>query len=394
MKVLFGVSGGIAAYKTPEFVREFVLGGHEVEIIMTKAAEQIVSPLVLSTLAKRKIWGQDDFLSAEDGWKIPHITLPEWADVIVVAPCSAETLSNIAAGRAESLLSASVLSAGLKPVVVCPAMNYKMLDNPATISNISALRDRGIIVVEPESGHLACGDDGRGRLPRVESVVEEVKRAYQLSKGQKLMLGKKVLVTAGATVEPIDPVRFISNASSGKMGSAIAATARRRGAEVKVIMGHSSVPPVYGVEVIKVERAEEMQDAALANLDWADIIVCAAAVSDYRPSAVSGKKIKREGKESMTLELVRNPDIAAELGKRKKAGQILVGFALETDDIIANALKKMKSKNLDMIIANDTSSLGADNCSAMLIVSGEKESKTVCSGNKEDIANGLWDAIC
>ena len=392
-KILLGVSGGIAAYKAPEILRAFIKAGHEVEVILTEAAEQLVSPLALATLADRKIWRQSDFLSAEYGWKIPHISLTKWADVLVIAPCTAETLSGLATGRAESLLSASALAVPEnKPVVIFPAMNSAMLSNAATAENIRVLIQRGIFLVDPDKGMLACKTEGKGRLPSSEVIVEETQRAvYMRGNERRLMRGKKVLITAGATREHIDPVRFISNVSSGKMGSALAKTAWRRGAEVRLILGMHTVPPVYGVETIDVISANDMLKAVLENLEWADIIVKAAAVSDYRIEKPSAQKIKREGKNALSIDLVQNPDIAFEVGGRKREGQILVGFALETNDMIDNAVSKMKRKNMDKIIANSADALGADE-NAVVIIS-RNGSQVSLAGNKEDVADGLWDAL-
>jgi phosphopantothenoylcysteine decarboxylase/phosphopantothenate--cysteine ligase len=393
-RILFGVSGGIAAYKAPEISRAFIKEGHEIEIILTEAAEQFVSHLALATLVKKKIWRQSDFLSSEFGWRIPHINLSKWADVLVIAPCTAETLSNIASGRAESLLSATALAvAGHKPVVVFPAMNSNMLSNAATVENIRILGQRGVFVIDPDIGMLACGDEGRGRLPSPEVIVEETRRAVYIKspKPHKLMLGKKVLITSGATQEYIDPVRFISNASSGKMGAALARTAWRRGAEVRVILGAHSVSPGHGVDTIDVISASDMLIAVLENLGWADIVVKAAAVSDYRAETQSDEKIKREGKSVLSINLVQNPDIAFEVGRLKREDQVLIGFALETNNPINNSIAKMQRKNMDRIIVNGVRALGADINDVTMI---RRDGSLVSfDGSKEDIANGLWDDL-
>jgi phosphopantothenoylcysteine decarboxylase/phosphopantothenate--cysteine ligase len=393
-KILLGASGGISAYKVPDILRAFINAGQEIEIILTEAAERFVSPLVLATLAGRKIWRQSDFLSDECGWKIPHISLSKWADVLVIAPCTAETLSNIASGRAESLLSAAALAVPEdKPVVLFLAMNSKMLSNAATVENMKILKQRGVFIVEPDSGMLACGEEGKGRLSSPEVIIEETRRAIYLRKSEpsKLMCGKKVLITSGATQEYIDPVRFISNASSGKMGAALARTAWRRGAEVRVVLGAHSTSPIHGVETIDVITASDMLKAVLENLEWADIIVKAAAVSDYRVESPSEEKIKREGKNLLSIGLFQNPDIAFEIGKLKRENQIIIGFALETSHMIDNAIAKMKHKNMDRIIVNGVSALGSDtNVVEMIRRDGSLVS---FAGSKEDIANVLWDDI-
>ncbi|MCL2147233.1 MAG: bifunctional phosphopantothenoylcysteine decarboxylase/phosphopantothenate--cysteine ligase CoaBC [Synergistaceae bacterium] len=393
-RILLGVTGGIAAYKAPEVTRAFIKEGHEVEIILTEAGEQFVSPLALATLLEKKIWRQSDFLSSGYGWQIPHISLSRWADVLVIAPCTAETLSGLASGRAESLLSATALALPeYKPVVVFPAMNTNMLSNAATVENMRILNQRGIFVIDPDSGMLACGEEGRGRLPSPEDIIEETRRAVYIksSEPHKLMLGKKVLITSGATQEYIDPVRFISNASSGKMGAALARTAWRRGAEVRVILGAHTASPVHGVNTIDVISAYDMLIAVLENLEWADIIVKAAAVSDYRAENLSDEKIKREGNSVLSVNLIQNPDIAFEIGKLKRDDQILVGFALETDNMIENAVAKMKRKNMDRIILNGVRALGADINDVTLI--RRNGSNVSFDGSKEDIANGLWDDL-
>ena len=393
-KILLGVTGGIAAYKAPEISRAFIKEGHEIEIILTEAAEQFVSPLALATLLDKKIWRQSDFLSSEYGWRIPHISLSKWADVFVIAPCTAETLSNVASGRAESLLSATALAMPVhKPVVVFPAMNSNMLSNIATVENMRMLIQRGVFVIDPDCGMLACGVEGSGRLPSPEVIMEETRRAFYIRNGEphKIMLGKKVLITSGATQEYIDPVRFISNASSGKMGAALARTAWRRGAEVRVILGAHTTSPVHGVDTIEVISAHDMLIAVLENLEWADIIVKAAAVSDYRVENPSDEKIKREGKSILSLDLVQNPDIAMEIGKQKREDQILVGFALETNNPLDNAIAKMKRKNMDRVIVNGVRALGADINDVVMI--RRNGSHVSIDGSKEDIANGLWDDL-
>jgi phosphopantothenoylcysteine decarboxylase/phosphopantothenate--cysteine ligase len=271
-------------------------------------------------------------------------------------------------------------------------MNTAMLSNAATAENMRVLGQRGIFVIDPDSGMLACGTEGKGRLPSPEVIIEETQRAICIrSSLSNAMVGKKVLITAGATQEYIDPVRFMSNVSSGKMGAALAKTAWRRGALVKVILGAHSIAPIYGVETIDVLSADDMLKAVLENLEWADIIVKAAAVSDYRVETTSSEKIKREGVNVLSLNLVQNPDIALEIGKQKRDDQILVGFALETSDIIKNAILKMERKNLDLILVNGLAAFGADTNSVVIIK--RNGSQTSFAGSKEDIANGLWDDL-
>ena len=390
-KILFGISGGIAAYKAPDLLHGWIKAGCEVETILTKSAEQFVSPLVLATLSKRRVWREEDFLSSERGWQIPHISLTDWADVFVVAPCTGNVLRIAAEGDSETLLGAALL-ANDKPLVLFPAMNCKMLANPAAKENINKLTDRGAVVVDPDSGPLACGYDGKGRLPRQNVVNDYVFRALYKNKDMK---GLRVLVTAGPTHEYIDPVRFLSNPSSGKMGFEIARAAWYRGAEVTLVSGPVSLVPPAGVSVVNVTSAQQMYEACMDEAADADIIIKAAAVGDFRVQEESAQKIKRKKGEDLVLSLVQNRDIAAELGRVKKPGQILVGFAAETQDLAANAQKKMASKNLDIIAVNDVLAKGAgfacDTNSITVMARGCPDVK--CSGGKDEVADALLDAV-
>ena len=383
-KILLCITGGIAAYKIPSLVRLIRKSDCEVEIILTKSAKNFVAPMALETLSGRKVWTDDDF----DG-QIPHIRLSQWADVLVVAPCTANTIAKIAHGMADNLLTSTVIASG-RPVLIFPAMNEKMFGNPATQSNIETLKARGFRVVQPSSGSLACGDSGKGRMPEPDEILHEILRALCVQD----MAGKKVLVTAGPTHEYIDPVRYISNPSTGKMGSAMARSAWYRGADVRIIVGPVQVDS-WGMEQIHVTSANEMMSAVISNLPWADYIVKAAAVGDYRAKEISGLKIKREGKDSLTLELVSNPDIAAEAGKLKRDSQVLIGFAAETDRISENAKSKLLRKNLDFILANDVtekdSGFASDTNTLRLISSSGSEE--IFSGLKEEISFDVWSRI-
>jgi phosphopantothenoylcysteine decarboxylase/phosphopantothenate--cysteine ligase len=382
------VTGGIAAYKIPDLVSSLKKLDCEIETAMTRAAETLVSPLAVSTLSGRKAWLEDDFLSSSRGFEIPHISLADWAEVVVVAPCTANTAFGTAHGRASSIVEAALL-ATRAPVLLFPAMNSHMFDNPATRRNLSILAERGVRVVDPEYGVLACGYEGKGRLPETGVILEEIFRALS---PRRDMTGKRVLVTAGPTREYLDPVRFISNPSSGKMGLAMARTAWYRGAEVRVILGPvASVESRHGLEIQNVESAVEMRDAVMENLAWADCVVKAAAVGDYRASNVAGHKIKREsGGLSLTLE--QNPDIAAEAGAAKRSGQFLIGFAAETDDLVKNARAKMERKGLDLILANDVSDpaggFGSDSNTVRMI--SRSGGETTISGTKEEVADAVW----
>ncbi|MBQ7220412.1 MAG: bifunctional phosphopantothenoylcysteine decarboxylase/phosphopantothenate--cysteine ligase CoaBC [Synergistaceae bacterium] len=384
--ILLGISGGIAAYKIPQLVRLITKARCQAEIIMTDSAQQFVTPMTLGTLSGRKVWTDSDFDSS-----IPHIRLPQWAEVLVIAPCSANTLGKLAHGLADNLLTSAAIASAC-PVLVFPAMNEHMYENPATQENIAALKRRGIFVAEPESGALACGDSGKGRMPEPHEIMHEIFRALCVHD----MAGKHVLVTAGPTHEYIDPVRYISNPSSGKMGAAMAREAWYRGADVKIIAGPVDVDG-YGLSVKHVVSAQEMLEAVRADLEWADYVVKAAAVGDYRVKDYSDRKLKREGRDTLTLELVQNPDIAAEVGKLKREGQVLIGFAAETDNVNAHARDKLARKNLDYILANDVLASGSgfavDTNTLRLIPRDPSHPERVFTGLKEDVAFDVWSNV-
>lgn len=390
-KILFGVSGGIAAYKAPEILRTWVKAGCAVETILTEAAEQFVSPLVVSTLTGRRVWLERDFLSSEEGWKIPHINLTDWCDVFVIAPCTANVLRQCADGDAGTLLGAAMLACN-KPLILFPAMNSKMWDSPTTQRHMNHLLENGRQVVDPDAGMLACGYEGKGRLPANGVINAHVWRALYPCKD---MAGMKVLVTAGPTHEYIDPVRFISNPSSGKMGYEIARNAWYRGADVTLISGPTGLAPLDGVEMINVVSAEDMYNACVGAATDADVIVKAAAVGDFKAAAPQAQKIKREKQEKMTIELGQNKDISAELGKLKKPWQLLVGFAAETSDLVINAKKKIAAKNLDMIAVNDVLATGVGfACDTNKITIIDRDGRqTDVAGSKENVAEALLDAI-
>lgn len=390
-RILLGICGGISAYKAPEIAREFRKLEWDVEVTLSRAAERFVSPLVISTITGRKTWLEDDFLSEDEGWKIPHISLAEWADVVAVAPATASFLHKAANGDAEIILSA-VLLATRSPVLLFPAMNVFMWEHPAVKSNLLRCSELGYRVVEPGEGPLACGYEGKGRLPSIEVIREEILRTVSPVCD---LAGVKVLVTSGPTRESIDPVRFISNHSSGKMGSALARTAWYRGADVTMISGPVTEPVPYGVRLIPVVSAGDMFDAVMKEAASHDIIVKAAAVGDFSPAQISSRKIKREEDRNMTLEMVPNRDIAASLGASRKPGQFLVGFAAETDDPVVNATRKLNQKKLDLIVLNDIGSenpvFGSDSNAVRVI--GKEGVEVECSGSKEKVADVIWDCI-
>ncbi len=386
-KILLGITGGIAAYKIPALVRLIKKSNCEVEIILTDFAKNFVAPMTLETLAGRRVYTNENF-----DFSIPHIKLNDWAEIFVIAPCTANTLAKIAHGIADNLLTSAAIAAHC-PVLVFPAMNEHMFDNPATQENLKILSARGVHVVQPSEGDLACGVCGRGRMPEPNEIMFEIFRT--LSPFHDLA-GKKVLVTTGPTHEYLDPVRYISNPSTGKMGAAMARAAWYRGADVKIISGPVEINS-YGFEVVHVKSACEMLDAVKKNLSWADYIVKAAAVGDYRAKNFSSQKIKREGRDELTIELAQNPDIAAEVGKLKRDNQILIGFAAETQSLNDNARGKLERKNLDFILANDVSAPGAgfasDTNTLKLIPRNLNKEEKIYSGLKEDIAYEVWSDV-
>ena len=357
MKVALGVGGGIAAYKAAEIVRLLQDRGVRVQVVMTNAAQEFVRPLTFAALSGEKVI-TDLFGSGAETPNIDsaveHISVAQSIDALVVVPATADLLGKFANGLANDFLTTLFL-ATTAPVVIAPAMNVNMWENAATQANLRTLRERGIRIVEPDSGYLACGMMGPGRLAANEAIVTAVLEA--LGAGQELA-GETVLVTAGPTREPIDPVRYIGNRSSGKMGYAIAEAALRRGARVILVSGPTSLKPPSAAEVVNVQTAQQMRDAVLAHASEASIIIKAAAVADYRPKEAAGQKIKRQAGALLALELEGTTDILAELGKRKSARQLLIGFAAETQNVLENAREKLLTKSLDAIVVNDVSQPG------------------------------------
>jgi phosphopantothenoylcysteine decarboxylase/phosphopantothenate--cysteine ligase len=356
-KILLGVTGGIAAYKAATIIRLFVKEGAEVKVVMTPLAKEFITPLTLATLSKNPILV--DFFDPEDGRWNSHVDLGLWADVYLIAPATANTIGKMAAGIADNLLLTTYLSSRC-PVFLAPAMDLDMLAHPATVRNIATLKSFGNHVIEPGTGELASGLDGKGRMAEPEVIVKEIKEFFSKKKITELPLrGRKVFINAGPTVEPIDPVRYISNYSSGRMGIALADAAAAMGAKVTLVLGPSTLKPSNAlVNIVAVMTAAEMTEASEEAFRECDIAILAAAVADFTPETISGTKIKR-GSGEMLLRLKPTRDIAALLGSLKKKHQILVGFALETDDEVSNAISKLKKKNLDMIILNSLRDEGA-----------------------------------
>ncbi len=349
-KIIVGVTGSIAAYKACELVRNLVKKDAEVQVVMTKNASRFITPLTLQTLSGNRV--ADDAFDLEWESKIGHIHLADTTDLIVVAPASASFIGKLANGITDNLLTTVIVASKAK-VIICPAMNVNMYGNTLVSENIEKLKKAGYLVVEPYEGDLACGWEGKGRLADIEDISLEIEK--ELS--PKDLKGKKILITAGATREFIDPVRFISNPSSGKMGYSIAKAAWMRGGDVTLITGYAEIPAPYGVNTIRVESADEMYNAVMANMKGMDVIIKAAAVSDYKTSSKKTKKIKKTAK-SITLELTKTKDILKDIGSNKN-GTFLVGFAAESENISENSKKKLKNKNLDLIVANDIKQEGA-----------------------------------
>ncbi|GAB4229755.1 MAG: bifunctional phosphopantothenoylcysteine decarboxylase/phosphopantothenate--cysteine ligase CoaBC [Ekhidna sp.] len=349
-KILLAVCGSIAAYKTAFFVRLLKKEGAEVKVIMTESAKDFITPLTLSTLSKNPVF--TEYFDATSGEWNNHVELGLWADLMIVAPLSANTLGKMANGICDNLLLATYLSARC-PVLVAPAMDLDMYQHPSTQQNLKRLASFGNEIVEARDGELASGLSGQGRMAEPEELLEIVKKKFE--SGQRLA-GKRVLITSGPTFEAIDPVRFIGNHSSGKMGAAIAKVFKNHGADVTLISGPSQYLP-SGVTLVNVKSAQEMLDAATSHHANCDIVVFAAAVSDYRPANPVKEKIKKSSNK-LQIDLVKNPDIAAELGKKKKH-QFHVGFALETNNESVNAREKLKKKNFDLIVLNSLNDSGA-----------------------------------
>jgi phosphopantothenoylcysteine decarboxylase/phosphopantothenate--cysteine ligase len=348
-EIVLGVTGSIAAYKAVLLLRELTAAGAGVTVCLSGNAKHFVGPLTFRTLSGRPVL--DDLFDPQSDAAVEHVTIAERAHAVVVAPATANLLAKAAHGLADDALT-TLLLAARSPVIIAPAMDGGMWDHAAVSDNVATLRRRGVIVLEPEAGALASGLSGKGRLPETATIVEALRRALTPTRD---LVGDRVLITAGPTREPIDPVRYISNRSSGKMGYRLAAAAYRRGADVVLISGPTAIAPPSGVTFVPVETAEEMREAVLQHARRASIIVKAAAVADYRTKAPSNTKIK--GKRDLTLELTANPDILKEVAA-KAQGAFVVGFAAETNDVAANAQAKLESKKIDLLVVNDVSQPG------------------------------------
>jgi phosphopantothenoylcysteine decarboxylase/phosphopantothenate--cysteine ligase len=387
-KIILGVTGGIAAYKAAEFVRLLVREEAEVHVVMTRNAQEFVSPLTFQTLSKNPVISSLFSLIEEE--KIGHIALADRAEMIVILPATANIIGKIAHGIADDFLSTMVM-ASKAPVLFVPSMNVNMYESKALQENIETLSGRGFHFMEPGEGELACGWYGKGRLADLEEILEKMKDLFTL----KDLRGERILITAGPTQEPIDPVRFISNPSTGKMGYALAKMAKRRGAEVILITGVTFLPtPRKDIEVVSVRTAEEMRMTVLERAEDCTVVIKAAAVSDYRPKVTRQQKLKKTDI-PFTLELERTGDILEELGKRKRS-RVLVGFAAETEGLMVNAKKKLTNKNLDFIVVNDVTKPGVGfgtdtNQVRILYSSGEEEDLPLMS--KEEVSRLILDDV-
>jgi len=357
MRITLGVTGGIAAYKSAELVRRLQDEGHSIQVVMTRAAREFITPLTFAALSGQRVI-TDLFSNQPSGEgsldsAIDHIAVAQRTDLLLVAPATADILAKFARGVADDFLSTLYL-ANTAPVVVAPAMNVNMWQHAATQENVAMLRERGVHIVEPREGYLACGITGSGRLAELEEILTTVREALQ---AELDLAGETVLVTAGPTCEDIDPIRFLTNRSSGKMGYAVAAAAAKRGAKVLLVSGPTSLETPQGVERVDVRSAQQMQHAVQARFVGSTIAIFAAAVADYRPAEKADQKIKR-GQDSLTLQLEPNVDILASVA-REKGDRLVVGFAAETENVAENARKKLSQKNADLIVANDVSAEGA-----------------------------------
>lgn len=365
-KIVVGVTGGIAAYKACELVSRLKKRGHQVRVVLTEHACQFVQPLTFETLSGNQAYTD----SLDRKYEIGHVALAKWADLLLIAPATANCMAKMAAGIADDLLSTTCLAARC-PVLLAPAMNSAMWRNAATQANLRTLQGRGVHFVGPEAGFLACGDADVGRMSEPEQIVEAAEAIINPARDLE---GLSVLVTAGPTVERIDPVRYITNRSTGKMGYALAEAARDRGAQVTLVSGPTALTAPAGVEFVGIESSAELCAAVLARGAAADVVIQAAAPADFRPKVIEKHKIKKDGA-GMALELEATTDIAAELGRRKREGQVLVAFAAETDDVIENARGKLARKRADLIVANDVSrsdaGFGVDTNVITLITEGD-----------------------
>lgn len=387
--VVIGVSGGIAVYKTLDIISALRKKDIDVRVIMTDSAVKFVNPLTFQSLSQNMV--VTDMFAEPKAFEIQHISLAQKADLMLIAPATANIIGKVANGIADDMLSTTVMATKAK-VVFAPAMNTNMYENKIVQDNIEKLKRYGYDFIEPESGRLACGDVGKGKLATVDDIVDRV--LSELQNKEKDLVGKKVLISAGPTIAPIDPVRFITNRSTGKMGYAIAEEAAERGANVILVSGPTKLNPPKGVRVININTNSEMKEEMINNFNWADIVIKSAAVADYKPKEYSDKKIKK-GEGNLSLDLVRDNDILMELGERK-THQILVGFAAESNDVLDNAKDKLRRKNLDFIVANDITATDTgfgSNDNKVIIISKNHEPVYLEKMSKKQVACNIFDLV-
>jgi phosphopantothenoylcysteine decarboxylase / phosphopantothenate---cysteine ligase len=385
--VVAGVAGGIAAYKAAELVRLLSTAGARVRVMMTRNAQEFITPLTLQTLSMNPV-ATDTFSLTQES-EIGHIRLADSADAMVIAPATADVIAKAAVGIADDLVT-TVLLAARCPIAFAPAMNVHMYEHPAVVENLARLRARGHTIVEPVAGALACGYEGKGRLPEPAFIVEELTRILS----RRDLAGERILVTAGPTQEPIDPVRFVSNRSTGKMGFAIARAAWRRAADVRLVAGPSAEPTPYGVQRINTVSAADLLEATSANFPWCSTLIMAAAVADFRPARAAGQKLKKNPK-GMTLELSAITDELPRLAAQKR-DRILIGFAAETEDLERNAAEKLERKGLDLIVGNDVSRSDAGfavDTNIVTIVGADGSRETTPKLSKEDVGDVILDRL-
>ena len=385
--IVVGITGGIAAFKTCQMVSDLTKK-YEVQVIMTPHATNFIHPLTFETLTGRKCL--IDTFDRNFSYEVEHISVAKWADVFVVAPATANVIAKFAHGICDDMLTTTFLACKA-PKVIAPAMNTNMYDNPITQQNLQSLRSLGMQIVEPVSGLLACGDTGRGKMADIDIIEEAVEMALH---GDKPLAGRRVLVTAGPTQEAMDPVRYITNHSSGKMGYEVARAARNLGAEVTLVSGQCGLKPPYGMETVSVVSAEDMYEAVISRAADCDYIVMAAAVADYTPAVTAEDKIKKKD-DDMSVALKRTHDILKTLGERKSRAQVLCGFAMETQNLLENARKKLEAKNADMIVANNLKVEGAGfahdtNVATFLLRDGLVENPLQ---SKETLAYAIWNQL-
>ena len=384
--VVLCVTGGIAAYKAADLTSKLHQNGATVHVLMTESATQFIAPMTFETLSGNR--AVVDTFDRSFPWEVEHISLAKAADVFVIAPATANVIAKAAHGIADDMVTTTLL-ATKAPVVVAPAMNTGMYDNPVTQENLAALKKRGFHIIEPDAGHLACGDSGRGKLPDTPTLLWGIEKALT----EQDLAGRHVLVTAGPTQEAMDPVRFLSNHSTGKMGYAVARAAAMRGAEVTLIHGPTALQPVRFTEDVPITTAQQMYEAVTSRFDEMDVLVMAAAVADYRPAAVADDKIKKKDGD-LSIAVERTPDILGTIGPKKK-GQFLCGFSMETRDMLANSSAKLEKKNLDMVVANNLKVAGAGfgvdtNVVTFITPDGARELPLM---SKDDVADAILDEI-